>query len=229
MYGARISKSAPAGFCFPEHSNVDVTPTLASIQPKQTQVVSKKRRKAPIIILSIVCALLVAANAAQYFLYEKAVQDVEEQLITANDTIYSYNNKIINLQNTVSLQNTTINSQKTQITKLEVIEDYYDAICQHMKNGNIGAASSAFNVDDSVIVVRKNETGRKITLTTTYDGGGSVNVDYSSYAATLKFDEDSWYSSTTLTVDPSYEGVTVATFSNTENSQKFKVLIIVTD
>ena len=98
-----------------------------------------------------------------------------------------------------------------------------------MKTGNIGAASSSFKVDDSVIVVRKNETGRKITLTTTYDGGGSISVDYSSYAATLDFDEDSWYSTTTLTVDPSYVGVTVATFSNTANSQTFKVLIIVTD
>lgn len=47
--------------------------------------------------------------------------------------------------------------------------------------------------------------------------------------AFIEFDEETWYSTTTLTVDPSYEGVTVATFSNTENSQTFKVLIIVTD
>ena len=229
MYGARTSRSAPAGFYFPEQRKVVASPAPVSIQPKQAQVVPKKRSKAPIIILSIVCALLIAANVAQYFLYKEAVKDTEQQLVTANNTIDANNRKITELQNTVSSQKTTINSQKTKITKLEAIEDYYDAICQHMKNGNIGAASSDFKVDDSVIVVRKNETGRKITLTTTYDGGGSVSVDYSSYAATLEFDEDTWYSTTTLTVDPSYEGVTVATFSNTENSQTFKVLIIVTD
>ena len=229
MYGARTSKTAPAGFCFPEQRKVVATPAPVSVQPKQAQVVPKKRNKAPIIILSIICTLLIVANVAQYFLYKEAVKDTEQQLVSANNTIDANNRKITELQNTVSSQKTTINTQKTKITKLEAIEDYYDAICQHMKNGNIGAASSAFKVDDSVIVVRKKETGRKITLTTTYDGGGTVNVDYSSYAATLEFDEDSWYSTTTLTVDPSYEGVTVATFSNTENSQTFKVLIIVTD
>ena len=229
MYGARTSKAAPTGFCFPEQRKVSTSPAPISVQPKQAQVVSQKRSKAPIIILSIICALLIATNVAQYFLYKEAVKDTEQQLVAANNTIDANNRKITELQNTISSQKTTINSQKTKITKLEAIEDYYDAICQYMKNGNIGAASSAFKVDDSVIVVRKNETGRKITLTTTYGGGGTVNVDYSSYAATLEFDEDSWYSTTTLTVDPSYAGVTVATFSNTENSQTFKVLIIVTD
>lgn len=243
MYGARTSKTAPAGFCFPEQRKVVATPAPVSVQPKQAQVVLKKKSKAPIIILSIICALLIVANVAQYFLYKEAVKDTEQQLVTANNTIDANNRKITELQNTISSQKTTISSQKTtissqkttidsqktKITKLEAIEDHYDAICQHMKNGNIGAASSNFKVDDSVIIVRKNETGRKITLTTTYDGGGSVSVNYSSYAATLEFDEETWYSTTTLTVDPSYEGVTVATFSNTENSQTFKVLIIVTN
>ena len=204
-------------------------PAPVKAQPTLPQVPPKKKSKAPVIILSILCVLLVAANIAQYFLYKVAVRDTAQQLVAANQTIDANTKKINELQNTISTQKTTISSQKTKISNLEKIEDYYDTICRNMKTGNIGAASSSFKVDDSVIVVRKNETGRKITLTTTYDGGGSVSVDYSSYAATLDFDEDSWYSTTTLTVDPSYVGVTVATFSNTENSQTFKVLIIVTD
>jgi len=71
MYGARTSKTAPAGFCFPEQRKVVATPAPVSVQPKQAQVVLKKRSKAPIIILSIICALLIVANVAQYFLYKE--------------------------------------------------------------------------------------------------------------------------------------------------------------
>ena len=113
MYGARTSKTAPAGFCFPEQRKVVATPAPVSVQPKQAQVVPKKRSIAPIIILSIICALLIVANVAQYFLYKEAVKDTEQQLVTANNTIDANNRKITELQNTVSSQNTTINTQKS--------------------------------------------------------------------------------------------------------------------
>ena len=86
-----------------------------------------------------------------------------------------------------------------------------------------------FKSDESVIVVRKNEKDRKFTLTANWPSYGYVDVSYSSYAATVSFDKDSWSTSTKMTVNPHSVGATVVTFSNTVNSDTFKILIIVTD
>ena len=126
MYGARTSKTAPAGFCFPEQRKVVATPAPVNIQPKQVQVAPKKRSKAPIIILSVICLLLVAANIAQFFLYKEAVSDTEQQLITANNTITANNIKIDDLEDTISTQTKTINSQKNTISNLEDYSDHYN-------------------------------------------------------------------------------------------------------
>lgn len=107
MYGASTSKAVPVGFCFHEQRKVVANPVPASPQPKQAQAVSKKRSKAPIIILSIICALLIAANVAQYFLYKEAVSDIEQQLITANNTITANNKKIDDLEDSFVPRNAT--------------------------------------------------------------------------------------------------------------------------
>ena len=45
----------------------------------------------------------------------------------------------------------------------------------------------------------------------------------------LEFDQNSWKTSTTMTLKPQQEGYTVATFSNNVDSKTFSILIIVTD
>ena len=236
MYGAKTSKTAPAGFCFPEQRKVVATPAPVSVQPKQAQVVLKKKSKAPIIILSIICALLIVANVAQYFLYKEAVKDTEQQLVTANNTIDANNRKITELQNTISSQKTTISSQKTTISSqkttisnLEDDSDHYNEIIRYAKNEDFGYAASNFRASTGVIVVDKDNDNTKFTLTANWSNGGTVEVDYSSSAAWVDFDKNEWTTSTTMTVIPNYEGVCVVTFSNNVDSKTFSVLIIVTD
>lgn len=229
MYGARTSKTAPAGFCFPEQRKVVATPAPANIQPKQVQVTPKKRSKAPIIILSVICLLLVAANIAQFFLYKEAVRDTEQQLITANNTITANNKKIDDLEDTISTQTKTINSQKNTISNLEDDSDHYNEIIRYAKNEDFGYAASNFRASTGVIVVDKDDDDYKFTLTANWTYGGTVEVDYSSSAAWVEFDKDDWSTSTTMTVIPNYEGVCVVTFSNDVDSKTFSVLIIVTD
>lgn len=229
MYGARTSKTAPAGFCFPEQRKVVATPAPANIQPKQVQVTPKKRSKAHIIILSVICLLLVAANIAQFFLYKEAVRDTEQQLITANNTITANNKKIDDLEDTISTQTKTINSQKNTISNLEDDSDHYNEIIRYAKNEDFGYAASNFRASTGVIVVDKDDDDYKFTLTANWTYGGTVEVDYSSSAAWVEFDKDDWSTSTTMTVIPNYEGVCVVTFSNDVDSKTFSVLIIVTD
>jgi hypothetical protein len=215
MYGARTSKAAPAGFCFSEQRRVAVTPAPVSTQPKQAHGTKKKNSKAPIIILSVFCVLLIAANIAQYFLYKEDIHDVELQLTEANDTISS--------------QKSTISLQKTRISNLEDNSKRYKDIIYFAKGENFGYAASNFRTSTGVIVVDKDRDDYKFTLTANWSNGGTVEVDYSSSAAQVDFDKHEWTTSTTMTVIPNYEGVCVVTFSNNVDSKTFSVLIIVTD
>ena len=149
------------------------------------------------------------------------------------DTLLIENNE---LKNTVSEQSETISEQKTTISKnltkisnLQKKADSFDDICESLQYANIGTAAYNFKADESIIVVRKNETDRKFTLTAHWGSGGTVSVSYSSNAASLDFDKDSWSSTVKMTVNPRNVGATVVTFSNDVNSDKFKILIIVTE
>ena len=119
--------------------------------------------------------------------------------------------------------------QKSQIADLEEKSGYFDTICKELSTGNIGYAASNFKASESVIVVDKNETNRKFTLTANWTNGGTVSTDYSGYSAWVNFDNDSWTTSTKMTIEPWQEGVTAVTFSNDVDSKTFKILIIVTE
>ena len=115
------------------------------------------------------------------------------------------------------------------IKSLEIKAEYYDEICKELSTGNIGYAADNFCASEDVIVLNKYETGRSFTLTAHWSAGGTVETTYSGSSALVSFDEDSWYSSTGITITPMRKGITAVTFSNSVDSNTFKVLIIVTD
>ena len=137
--------------------------------------------------------------------------------------------EIENLTDKVESQISTISSQKSRIDILDKKSSYYDTICRELSYGNIGYAANNFRVNESVIVVDKNETDRKFTLTANWTNGGNVSVSYSGYSAKVSFDNDSWTTSTKMTVKPKSEGITVVKFSNDVDSRTFKMIIIVKD
>ncbi len=137
--------------------------------------------------------------------------------------------EIENLTDKVESQTSTISSQKSKIASLDEKSDYYDMICRELSYGNIGYAANNFRASESVIVVDKNETNRKFTLTANWPNSGSVSVAYSGSAAKVSFDNNSWGTSTKMTVKPKTEGVTVVKFSNNVDSNTFKIIIIVTN
>ena len=202
-----------------------------------------RNSKLLIAVLVIAVVLSVAGNIGQFFVHSHSASNFESQLEEANKmlvekdaTIASYKEEISSQaatitsnKNKISSQETTINQQKRQISDLKVKKEYFDEIVSEMRYGNAGYAASNFCASDSVIVVDKNDTSCKFTLTANWSYGGTVSVDYSSSAAWVSFDNNTWSKSTTMTVHPLWEGITVVTFSNDVDSKTFKVLIIVTD
>jgi hypothetical protein len=150
-------------------------------------------------------------------------------IVEKSKTITSQATTIIQQDSDISVQAATIRQQKAELSKLKDKSNYFDEIVREMRYCNTGYAAYNFFASDSVIVVSKNDTNRKFTLTANWPNGGTVEVDYSSDAAWVSFDNNNWRTSTTMTVHPISKGVTVVTFSNTVDYNAFKVLIVVTD
>lgn len=175
------------------------------------------KKTVPIALLSVLLIASIGLNVMQYLQGQEAIETVATQTT-----------QIEELEKEVSTQKSTISSQKSQIADLEEKGGYFDTICKELSTGNIGYAASNFKASESVIVVDKNETNRKFTLTANWPNGGSVSIDYSGYSALVNFDNDSWTTSTKMSIEPWSEGVTTVTFSNDVDSKTFKIIIIVT-
>lgn len=175
------------------------------------------KKTVPIVLLSVLLIGSIGLNVMQYLQGQEA-----------SETVAAQTTQIEELEKEVSTQKSTISSQKSQIADLEEKGGYFDTICKELSTGNIGYAASNFKASESVIVVDKNETNRKFTLTANWTNGGTVSTDYSGYSAWVNFDNDSWTTSTKMTIEPWQEGVTAVTFSNDVDSKTFKILIIVT-
>ena len=176
------------------------------------------KKTVPIVLLSVLLIGSIGLNVMQYLQGQEA-----------SETVAAQTTQIEELEKEVSTQKSTISSQKSQIADLEEKGGYFDTICKELSTGNIGYAASNFKASESVIVVDKYETNRKFTLTANWTNGGTVSTDYSGYSAWVNFDNDSWTTSTKMTIEPWQEGVTAVTFSNDVDSKTFKILIIVTE
>lgn len=190
-----------------------------------------------ICILSAVLVVSVALNVIQYLqgqdtmetitLQTSRIESLEQETATNKAEIEKLKNEVSAHKGTIIAQKSTISVQKDQISALTKKCDDFTAVCQELSTGNIGYAASNFKTSESVIVVKKNEKNRKFTLTANWSNGGTVNVKYSGSGAYVSFDNDSWSTSTKMTIEPRSEGATVVTFSNDVDSKTFKVLIIV--
>ena len=176
------------------------------------------KKTVPIVLLSVLLIGSIGLNVMQYLQGQEA-----------SETVAAQTTQIEELEKEVSTQKSTISSQKSQIADLEEKGGYFDTICKELSTGNIGYAASNFKASESVIVVDKNETNRKFTLTANWTNGGTVSTDYSGYSAWVNFDNDSWTTSTKMTIEPWQESVKTVTFNNDVDSKTFKILIIVTE
>ncbi len=233
MYSSTNSTYPPVGFYIASQSknivqvNSNATTKNAgnvSNATKNNKKVASENKTLKVLSWILVVLAIAALVIALYQVYSLRKQNADQ--LTQINTLQD---KVSELETTIGKQTDTINSQKKTISNLKPKATNYDDICSSLKYGNIGFAANNFKSNESVIVVRKNEKDRKFTLTANWPSYGYVEVSYSSYAATVSFDKDSWSTSTKMTVNPHSVGATVVTFSNTVNNDTFKILIIVTD
>jgi hypothetical protein len=172
---------------------------------------------------TVMLLALAGLNIYQYTSYKRTIEN-------NSSTIADLEKQIKTKDSTIATQKSTISSQRSEISELEDKADYYDDICAFLHSGNIGYAADNFKASDSVVLVEKSDTSKKITLTAYWSSGGSVSTSNSSFlTAGIVFDNDSWSRTTTMTIKPYSEGLSIITFSNDVDSKTFKIMIIVTD
>lgn len=190
----------------------------------------------PIISIMLLCLVSLTFNIVQYI--ERKNQAI--LLADSNTLLADRNAQIEALQKETAAQRERIDKlmNTTSVLQDKVVKadayrqkaEDFDAICEELQVGNVGYAANNFRASESVIVVPKSQKNRKFTLTANWSSGGTVSVDYSAFGvASVRFDKDSWTTSTTMTIEPWRAGVTAVTFSNDIDYRTFKVLIIVTE
>lgn len=233
MYSPSNSTHPPVGFYIAPQSknNALINSDGSAKNPVNVGNAVTKNKKAStenktFKVLSWVLVILatVALVIALFQVYGLRQQNAEQ--LVQIDTLKG---QVSELEKTVEKHKNTISSKTKTISNLKPKAETFDDICDSLSYGNIGAASKQFKVDESLVVVRKNEKDRKVTLTTNWSGEGTVSVSYSSGAATVDFDKNSWTSSVKLTIKPWSVGATVVTFSTDGKTEPFKMLIIVVD
>ena len=249
IYAEANSQSIPKGFIRKGAAQIVshiVSSTTSDNILKKAQ--KKSLLRVTLIILAVVSIVLLSALNVYQFVTHKKDQDriskalerisVAEQsnkdltgkLTEQGDSnaakIEELDSAIASKNATIEDQKKTIRSQEKTISSLETKAADYSAICDALKSGNIGYAADNFNCSQSIILVKKGET-KKITLTANWTNGGTVSYSYSSFAAEVEFDQDSWTTSTKLSIAGIYSGINVVTFENDVNTQTFKIIIIV--
>ena len=97
-----------------------------------------------------------------------------------------------------------------------------------LESDDAGYGSALFYASEDLIVMRRDDPPRPLTLTIDYTGSLGIRTEQDSDAASLRFTENVWYGRTTqLTVIPEHPGITVFTFSNDRNDIAFRVRVIV--
>lgn len=181
------------------------------------------KKAAAIMMCFLVFAALAGLNVYQYLSYQNSaeadaviIDNLEQQAKIRNANLSSLNSQLTTL--------------KQEITSYQTEAKMYHTICDFLKSGNAGYASSEFLASDSIIVISESTARKSFILTVAFESAVTVNVDTSGRAANVDFSESNWSgSTTTIYVTPNYVGTTVATFSNNLNSQTFQVLVVVTE
>lgn len=195
-----------------------------------------------LVLVGLTALALIGLNLFQYIQNRNTTQKTvaaESAIVAREARISELEEEKTSLQKDISQRDSLILTYKTSLSKyqsenaaLKKISGYYDDLCDALARDDLGYASSNFKSSESIIVVHKNQSDRKFTLTANWSNGGTVETTYSPWldaSAKISFDSDSWTTSTKITIIPKHEGVTVVTFSNNVDNKAFSVIIIVVD
>jgi len=183
------------------------------------------------LLFLITVILLVSSIAYLVFLrtnYLEAIATANADITSKEAIIETLKTDNLSLEKNIKSLNKHIDESEEQISLLEKDSKTLDAILSFLQSSNAGFASSKFKASDKIFVVKKNDIQTSFTLTCGFSGSTTVSTRNSGTAANIVFTQNEWYGATTkLLISPKSVGTTIITFSNNQNTQTFKILIVV--
>lgn len=189
-------------------------------------------------LLLVISILLLIASITYFVLqrntYLEAIAAAEENVTEKESIINTLKTDNASLEGKIKSLSTQLNNQITEsekkISLLEKDSKTLDVILSFLQSSNAGFASSKFKASDKIFVVDKNDVQTSFTLTCGFSGSTTVITRNSGSSANIVFTQNQWYGATTkLLISPRSVGTTIITFSNDQNTQTFKILIVVID
>lgn len=190
---------------------------LQQPMPEEPSVSSKAFRRIPLWSWIVICALTISCCGLIYTTVSahQRLGELEEALELKSGTI-----------SVLRKQNDSLNATADQY---HAKAEYFDLLQDALSSGNLGYASSNFRASKSVFFLSADSDPVSFTLTAHWSGGGTVDMDQPFESAFVEFDNDSWSTSTSMTITPFESGVDIVTFSNDIDSRTFSIVIVVTD
>lgn len=200
----------------------------------------------PIIVLAVLLAACLGLSALVFYHLRESQYEVDRLsglIDLKNSDVADLRTKNKKQQETISSQDSTIDELYERIKNLEtentslhasnviysVESKWFNDICDYLNSGNIGYAASNFCVDESVVLIHRDDGLHKTKLTAYWNNGGTVSFIPIGSCATIDFEDETWRTSTNLLITPSNNGVMEVIFYNDIDDNDFKMIIIVVD
>jgi TolA-binding protein len=163
-----------------------------------------------------------AANNRELSRLNGQISELEYLVSELEHEVFEYNMEIYSLIS-------QMDSWMQEITYQQERAGLYYSIQDFLAHGQAGYSSENFRGSDSIFIISR--TIGYDVLSITADYGTDITVYYSTSGTSASVEwSDHWDGYTTYAyIIPNHTGITIATFTNTFNSESFRVLIIVTD
>jgi len=217
----------------------------------QTKEEKKKDKgKSPrwlVVSLAVLCVVLAGLAVCQSF-------EVRKEKDTITELTDAYNNQLYEIEKykeTISQKEALVRQSdanavdyrkkweaaekkaetaeaKNRATEVNITNaGKYDQIEAFARKQSIGFSSNKFYTKSPVVLMKKGET-KTIAVVDKLGGGHRIYFN-SSGVADVSWVDESWETETHLKIKAKYTGVSTITITNDYNSEKYGILVIVTD
>ena len=173
---------------------------------------------------------------------DKEIQNLDDSLESLKEEIESTNQAYADLETEYEALQTDYSDLRKDYDRLSedhdnLVDEKYeladkaailDKIDSYLSVNDAHYAASNFHASEGLIFVSLGET-TTFSLTANWPSGGTVDLAQDTSYADLSYGANSWSSSVSMTVTPNAVGATLFTFSNNIDSNKVKVLVVVTE
>lgn len=196
---------------------------------------------AALMAVFIVISLLLVKSNSDYKLENallgQSVEDKEQDIKTLEGTVSSYTAKnaaqadeIEKLTDEKATLDEELASCKTKITSLEKDSKALSKIYTFLQRSDAGRADYKFKADTPIMVFKKGSPAKSFMLTTAVYASYGFKCDDNKGVVDIQFSRNSWSGGTVaINVTPQSVGTATYTFTNTGNSDTFKIMFIVVD